>query len=60
MNLIKRVPSSPEEFSIYINNNPNKIFIFGADIAGKILLKILNEKIGSTGIDRELKFQCIK
>ena len=23
-------------------------------------LKILNEKIGSTGIDRELKFQCIK
>ena len=23
-------------------------------------LKILSEKIGSTGIDRELKFQCIK
>ena len=23
-------------------------------------LKVLSEKIGSTGIDRELKFQCIK
>ena len=44
MNTIKRIPTQPDLFSNYFKNNSNKIYIFGADIAGKILLKILRDK----------------
>ena len=41
---IKRVPSKPVEFNVYYGQNNQKIYIFGADIAGKVLLKILRDK----------------
>jgi hypothetical protein len=44
MTNIKRIPSNPLKFSEYITEKQADILIFGADIAGKILLKILNSK----------------
>ena len=47
MSSINRIPSSPTNFQKYVQGSDSKIYIFGADIAGKIMLKIMRSK----GID---------
>jgi hypothetical protein len=49
MKSLNRVPRGPAGFQKYISDSKSKIYIFGADIAGKIMLKILRLK----GIDVE-------
>lgn len=49
MKSFNRVPAGPAGFQKYISDSKSKIYIFGADIAGKIMLKILRLK----GIDVE-------
>lgn len=44
MTTIVRVPSQPIEFFEYIKNTKKMIYIFGADIAGKIVQKMLLEQ----------------
>lgn len=43
MKKIDRVPESPKEFVNFIKYSDRKVYIFGADIAGKVLLKLLVE-----------------
>lgn len=47
MSSINRIPTSPTNFQKYVQASDSKIYIFGADIAGKIMLKIMRSK----GID---------
>ena len=47
MSSINRIPTSPTNFQQYVQASDSKIYIFGADIAGKIMLKIMRSK----GID---------
>jgi MoaA/NifB/PqqE/SkfB family radical SAM enzyme len=49
MTQIQRVPTTNVEFEKYVHDSASKIYIFGADIAGKIILKIMRAK----GIDIE-------
>jgi hypothetical protein len=49
MPILHRVPTSPVDFQNYVQSSDRKIYIFGADIAGKIMLKIMRAK----GIDVE-------
>lgn len=44
MNILERVPSEPSSFVEYVNSINGKVYIFGADIAGKIILKLLKGK----------------
>ena len=41
---LHRVPTSPVDFLNYVQSSDRKIYIFGADIAGKIMLKIMRAK----------------
>ena len=47
MSSINRIPTNPTNFQKYVQASDAKIYIFGADIAGKIMLKIMRSK----GID---------
>lgn len=44
MPILHRVPTSPVDFQNYVQSSDRKIYIFGADIAGKIMLKIMRAK----------------
>ena len=44
MTTITRVPSSPAEFLQFIKQTNKVVYIFGADIAGKIIQKMLHEE----------------
>ena len=49
MSSINLIPTSPTNFKKFVQASDSKIYIFGADIAGKIMLKIMRAK----GIDIE-------
>lgn len=45
MKIVPRIPSKLDEFTSYVNNcEDQSVYIFGADIAGKIVKKILNNR----------------
>jgi len=44
MTTITRVPSAPADFLRYVKQNHKEVYIFGADIAGKIIQKMLQEE----------------
>lgn len=59
MNSINRVPTSPDDFQKFVQSSEHEIYIFGADIAGKIMLKILRSKgIEITGFIDNNKNKC--
>jgi len=49
MTSINYIPTNPANFQKFVRDSDSKIYIFGADIAGKVMLKIMRNK----GIDIE-------
>lgn len=44
MKTVDRIPSNVEEFIKYAQSTKSDVYIFGADIAGKVVKKVLDEK----------------
>ena len=61
MSLLTRIPDNINEFALHVNKSQSDVYIFGADIAGKVLPKILkDEGINVRGFIDNNKNKCIE
>ena len=60
MSLLTRIPDDINAFAQHVLKHRCDVYIFGADIAGKVLLKILNEQgIHVNGFIDNNKNKCV-